>query len=69
MAYTYLMVSRNNRITLRRFLARMRAGYNNLETKNSRSKMVMQFEQFGSASRLYVTTKKSTLQASILIRG
>ena len=69
MGYTYLMVSRNNRITLRRFLARMRAGYNNLETKNSRSKMVMQFEQFGSASRLYVTTKESTLQASILIKG
>ncbi len=69
MAYTYLMISRNNRITLRRFLARMRAGYNDLQTNNSRSKMVLQFEQFGSASRLYVTTKQSTLQTSILIRG
>ena len=69
MAYTYLMISRNNRITIRRFVARMRAGYNDLRTNNSRSKIVMQFEQFGSASRLYVTTKQSTLQASILIRG
>ena len=69
MAYTYLMVSRNNRITLRRFVAGMRAGYNDLETKNPISKIVMQFEQFGLASRLYVTTKESTLQASILIKG
>ena len=69
MAYIYLMVSRNDRITLRRFLARMRAGYNDLQTNNSRSKMVLQFEQFGSARRLYVTTKQSTLQASILIKG
>ena len=69
MAYTYLMVSRNNQITLRRFLVRMRAGYYDLQTNNSRSKIVMQFEQFGSASRLYVTTKKSTLQSSILIKG
>ena len=69
MAYTYLMVSRNNQITLRRFLVRMRAGYYDLQTNNSRSKIVMQFEQFGSASRLYVTTKESILQASILIKG
>ena len=69
MAYIYLMVSKNDRITLRRFVARMRAGYNDLQTNNSRSKIVLQFEQFGSASRLYVTTKQSTLQASILIKG
>ena len=68
MAYTYLMVSRSNRIAFRRLLAKMRAGYNALETNNSISKMVIQFEQFGS-SRLYVTTKKSTLQVSILIKG
>ncbi len=69
MAYTYLMVSRSNQIAFRRFLARMRAGYNDLETKNSISKIVLQFEQFGTSSRLYVTTKKSTLQSSILIKG
>ena len=69
MAYTYLMVSRSNQISFRRLLAKMRAGYNALETNNSISKMVIQFEQFGSASRLYVTTKKSTLQVSILIKG
>ena len=69
MAYTYLMVSRSNQIAFRRFLARMRFVYNDLETKRSISKMVIQFEQFGSASRLYVTTKKSTLPASILIKG
>ncbi len=69
MAYCYLMVSRNNLITFRRFFARMRVGYNDLQTNNSISKIVLQFEQFGTSSRLYVTTKKSTLQASILIKG
>ena len=64
MAYTYLMVSRSNRIAFSRFLARMRVGYNDLETKNSISKMVI-----GSTGRLYVTTKNSTVQSSILIKG
>ena len=69
MAHIDLIVTSVNQIPYKGLAIKMRTSHINLETKNSISKMVIQFEQFGSAIRLYIITKKSTLQSSLLIKG